>query len=323
MGIHVNPRLLLAGLLCGMFFLSPAQARTWVPFKGQIDLEAAALDLRFGDQARSLRFDLRRVSQDNYRLKADLRHVTTPLWDVSGVVDGDIELAPAVGGARNIVGNISSRYVFVDYKPVSDLDLKFAVRERKLVLDYLWAGALSVRGELGLAGDRRTDIFCEVLSADLKDLVFFLERGADRALDVEGIVSGEVALNGPLRAPMVRGKLFSSNGTFNRLAYDTIALQFSGVYPRLVLADSMVAQTDGLSFKVSGPLDLSDRDSLLSQVRQLKKSPIITADRNKREWIFKRMSSGRDAVTEMKYFLNKDDRGDTRGVLGMEKRYDF
>ena len=63
--------------------------------------------------------------------------------------------------------------------------------------------------------------------------------------------------------------------------------------------------------------------NLGTQVRLFQKVPIVSGDKAKREWVFKRQRDGRDLKTEMKYFLLTDDRGDTGAVLGVQKSLEF
>ena len=104
-----------------------------------------------------------------------------------------------------------------------------------------------------------------------------------------------------------------------------IGLQLHGVYPLVSLKDSVVHQEEGFSFQLSGLIDLRHLDKLPTQIRELKKKALVAQDKNKREWVFKRLQTGanRDSVTELKYLWLKDDRGDTQGILGFEKTIGF
>ncbi|MBF0485293.1 MAG: hypothetical protein HQL16_02140 [Candidatus Omnitrophica bacterium] len=311
-------------ILCGVLVRPGVSfALTEIPFAGMVDIKKERLTLRFGRDTRTLALDVQTLARNKYHLTLDVGHVLTPFFDLAALIEGDFESVGVSKRDRAVSGHITSKYTFVNNKPVQDLNLKFAVRDRKFIIDSFLAGAFSGRGEIALWGEHRASLFFELLSADLEDVERMVLSDQKRGFDLSGVITGAVALSGPLAKPEIKGHFSSYNGRIKTLNYDSIILQFEGTYPMIRLNDSLVTQAEGFTFKVAGPIDLSDMPKLAMQIRQLKKSPIVTADKNKREWVFKRLSSEKDSVTEMKYFFTKDDRGDTQGVLGMEKRFDF
>ena len=84
-----------------------------------------------------------------------------------------------------------------------------------------------------------------------------------------------------------------------------------------------MTQAEGLTFRLSGALDIMDWAGIEAQVARLEKAPMISADDNRREWVFKRLKTADDMHTELKYFFLKNDRGDTEAVLGVQKSIGF
>ena len=118
-------------------------------------------------------------------------------------------------------------------------------------------------------------------------------------------------------------KVEFTHGRDKNFDFDNILLDFEGTWPLIRLKDSLITQAEGFSFKFKGVVDLSDLANLSTQVRLFQKVPIVSSDKAKREWVFKSQRDGRDMKTEMKYFLLKDDRGDTGAVLGVQKSLEF
>jgi hypothetical protein len=294
-----------------------------VPFNGMIDLNAGKVEVHLGGQeAPSAHVKIERPSVGKYHVNIDLNHVPTPLCDLATVIDGDFKISGADRGHREFTGRLNSQYTLLDHKPVYDLQMKFAVKDRKFYVDLFEIGSLSARGQIGLTKDRPVSLWIDLLPVDIEE-AFALLGYDEEALEMTGMASGTLNIAGPLRRPDIKGKLSFYNGELKAYPYENILLQFDGVYPLITLKDSIVNQMSGFSFKLAGSVDLEKLDRLPVQLKDLRRTPIVSGmDANKREWVFKRVSEG-DAVTEMKYLFLKDDRGDTEGVLGFERKIGF
>jgi hypothetical protein len=256
-------------------------------------------------------------------LTFDIRHLRASLFDLAAVVRADLKFTGADRFSREMVGEVKSRYTLVNHKPAPDFFLKFAVHDQTLFIDSFLAGALSGSGQLELVGDHRVNLVFELISSDLEN-IYDMVRDSPMAIpQVSGVLNGAFTLTGPILKPEIKGRLGLYNGRFQALSYESLLLQFEGTYPTIRLDDSVVTHAEGFSFKIAGTVDLSDLARLPYQARQLQKVPIITEAKNRREWVFKRQSSAKNSVTEMKYLLLKDDRGDAEGVLGFEKKIGF
>ena len=167
----------------------------------------------------------------------------------------------------------------------------------------------------------------EVVSADIEEVSAIIRAvcGAHSAdpLMFTGVMKGAFNVSGKWPRPHVQGRLAAYNGRVKAFDYDTISLDFDGQYPLLNIKEALITQAEGLSFRLAGGLDVSDWAGLPVQVAALKKFPMVTADDNRREWVFKRMQSPDATRTEMKYFFTKNDRGDTEAVVGIQKSIGF
>jgi hypothetical protein len=263
-------------------------------------------------------------SPQTYRLALDIAHLKTALGDIATVVEGDLHLTGDSPEKRELSGHFRSRYTLLNYIPVRDLSFKFALRERKFFIYDLSLGAFSGRGDIAFGNERRINITVDLLPLDLEEAVNFLGlESKGKPMPLTGVATGMVNLNGALDRPDIKGRLAFYNGRLKAFDFDSIMLDFEGTWPLVRLKDSLVTQAEGFSFKFKGVLDLSDLANLSTQVRMFQKVPIVSEDKAKREWIFKRQRDGRDLKTEMKYFLLKDDRGDTGAVLGVQKSLEF
>jgi hypothetical protein len=302
-------------------------ADTTIPFEGVVDVHKERAALRVGGgETNTVALDIHRVDAETIAFSLDLRHVALPFADLATVVEGNVSLTGEGPSHREAFGEIHGRYTLVNHQPLRDLYLKFAVRERKLIIYKLWAGSLSANGQVELFGDHLSNLNFDIVSTDLEHVAGFFRN--DRAMGapaISGILTGGFSLKGPIAKSEIKGHLAAYGGCFNVLCYDNILIQMDGVFPHIRIDDSTVTHADGFSFNVAGSIDFSDLTRLATQVRQLKKVPIVEEQGGRREWVFKRLRSNEkgDSVTEMKYLLLKDDRGDTEGVLGFEKKIGF
>ncbi|MBF0122438.1 MAG: hypothetical protein HQL21_03380 [Candidatus Omnitrophica bacterium] len=299
--------------------------RAVIPFSGTVDLKAATVDLLFGSEGgTSVAFNAARVTPQKYHMVCGLSHVKTPLCDVATVLTGDLEFVGTGPDKMGLVGEISSQYTLLDYKPIRDLYLKFSIEDRKLVVDSFWIGAFSGHGAVDLVGDRRMDVAFEVLSLDLEDMMALIHpQVKTKPLAFTGVVTGELKMRGAFSRPEVSGRLVAYNGRFKVLDYDSIVLNIDGTYPLLRLPEVIITSAEGLSFRVKGAVDLSDLAHLDRQVRLFQRVPIVASSGGRSEWVFKRLTSDGASKTEMKYFLMKDDRGDASAVVGVQKSIGF
>ena len=121
----------------------------------------------------------------------------------------------------------------------------------------------------------------------------------------------------------------SQNGSIENVSYDLLSLHAQGIYPLVDLTNSTVTKTNGFSFDLDGKVDLSNKKDMASQIKAIKKIPLIKDNVLQSEWVLKRMQdSDGEGKTETKFFLKKDKKGglsgqEDSGLLGVEKKIGF
>ena len=303
----------------------PLLPRTVIPFTGRVDLKAARVTLTFtGEGASAVIFEIERPVSGRYDLKADIRHVATPLGDVAAVVNGRFELVGPDSSRRELLGDVSTRYTLLNYKPIRDVYVKFAVRDRRLIIDPLWFGALSGHGQISLMGAHDMDVTLELLSADLDELWAILRGHGMKTPPLSGIMTGALTWQGPWARPHLSGHLAAYKGRLKSLSYESIDLRFEGTYPIMRFQDGKVVASDGPSFKIGGTLDLGDLARIGTQIRQLKRDLIVSDDDSGRTWAF-RLNASDGHTTRLKSFVSGDADGRDQGerVIGLEKHIGF
>ncbi len=321
---------MLVGLLSAVVVFAQGQAPgTVIPFSGFIDLKQVSGQVRVGrpEGSRSFILDAAMTGRGVYHLKMNVSHVPLPNLDVAAVVEGDVSFKGDRPRTREFSGEFKSSYMLLNYVPFHDSSLRFAIRDRKFIIESLLAGGVSAAGEFGLTGKHELNVSVEVLSADIEEVSAIVRavRGlnASDPLTFSGVMKGSFNVSGQWPRPFIQGRLSAYNGRVKEFDYDTISLDFTGQFPLINIREALITQAEGLSFRLAGGLDVSDWAGLPAQVRELKKFPMVTADDNRREWVFKRTVSSDDMRTEMKYFFTKNDRGDTEAVLGIQKSIGF
>jgi hypothetical protein len=299
--------------------------RAVIPFSGVLDLKAEKVTLTLGSEGGgAVALELLRPAGGRYDFKADIRHVMTSLGDVAAVLSGRFELVGADPLSRELVGEVSTGYTLLNYKPVRDVYLKFAVRQRHLIIDSLWFGALSAHGQVDLMGPHDMNMTLDLLSADLDGLWAMLRGYGMETPLMSGIITGSLTLQGSWANPLVAGHLAAYNGQLKDLSYDVIDLRFDGTYPLIRFQDGKVVSSDGPSFRIAGSLDLGDLTRLGTQVRQLKREFIVSEGDDGRTWAF-RLNASDGHATRLKSFVsgNADGRDQGQQVIGLEKHIGF
>jgi hypothetical protein len=332
----MNRRLFLLGIFQAFFFSGVVFAetgvsayRTVIPFSGSIDFRLAHAEVRVGrtDGARTLALDAVRTGRDTVHFKMDIAHAPFPFTDLAAVIEGEARITGHDPQAREFTGEFKSSNILVNYSPLRDANVKFSVRNRKLVVESVTSGGVSGTGEFQLTGKRLMKLNVEVVSSDIEEVmgvVRAIRGGRGQEIPgISGVMKGAFNLSGAWPRPYIQGRLSAFNGAVQSFNYDGIGIDFEGQYPLLNIKEALVTQANGLSFRLGGMFDLSDIAGLTTQVRGLTKSPVTSSNDNRREWVFNRTATADEARTEFKYLLLKNDRGDTDAVLGIQKSIGF
>ena len=325
----INKRyLVLAVILCAMPF-NQAAAELVCPFTGQVDFgeKKFNLTLQFNRES-SISFEGASLPEDNYHLLVQVNHFKTTIFDLSTEFESFIGVTDKDDAAkRSFQGQIKSRYSLINYKPFRELSGFFEMKGRKLYLESLSLGGVTLSGTVELFSPYKVDL--SLLLNEIKMADFLSFWGVDEDLDSQGSVSGHILVSGILDQLGLKGSLASYNGFVDQLQYDSIVLNLDGVYPIIHLNNSRVAQTDGMTFNLEGDLDLTKKEEFPEQIAALNMLPLISEDKSSREWTIKsKESSPTSHTTEFKYFLRKEhsDTGTLKeesDMLGVERSIKF
>ena len=299
------------------------------PFHGQIDFREKKLELVAGDGDPSLiSFRLVSLPENNFHIHLDIEHIQSPLFDLSTQLEGDLTLVePSAMGGRSWKGQFQSRYSLLNHKPIEELSGTFEIKNHVLYLSDLSVAGVHLQGLWELADPRGMDLAIQFKDISLKD--FMALWAEDPNLEAQGLMSGNLQISGHFPRLILKGTLASYAGQVGDLLYDSIVLNFQGQWPLVKLMDSIVTESEGISFRMEGNLDLSSHQALIKDISALNKSPLVSAGDPQWEWTIKRKEKDKDSSSELKYFLRKEDQNnqspsaEDSDLLGVEQKIKF
>ncbi len=311
--------------------IEKSSAMESIPFKGNIDFRQKNVFVKFNlkDRGRTT-FSLNFAKPRHYIFKIQCDHVRTPVFVISSVIEGDVDLVQSRDKRSSFYrGRVRSQYSLIDYKPVPELGGNFEIRKGKLIINLLaWEGNI-VKGYLRLFPPFDCDLDIRLDDVPIQNLMK-ITGWTEEDFPIEGTLDGQIHLSGFLDNLLLEGKLVGAEGVFEDLQYDNFVLNFSGIYPRITLDHSVVAQSNGLVFQIEGSFDISKVNSheMAREIGQLKFSPLVDESIERREWTIKRsQKEGSRGLTEFKYRLQNKDVSTPYGVdadmLGVERKIRF
>ena len=329
----------------------PSFAKELFSFQGQVDLPQKQFHFAVtlpssglsgtdhpAQGRQSFVFNAAKTSESDYRFVLDVDHVRTPLFDLLSKIESSVEVVSHSQGAVPVVrrpwmdeavlrGKIWSQYSLVDYHPVRELLGQFEVKDGRVYVEALSFGNLSCRGEIALTPPYKLDLLVFLDHVDMRDFLSFWSMGKKH--EASGSVSGQIKVSGNLGRLVLSGNLESRDGFIEKLEYNSIVLNAEGVYPKIEVSNSSVSKTDGVSFLLSGAVDLSDQENFKKQVMALKFSPLVSESLSGREWTIKRLQKKEGSgTTELKYLFQKRDGTDISlpresDMFGFEQSVEF
>ena len=313
----------------------PVGAQTLFSFVGEVDFVKNQFDLvlHLNDES-SVAARALRTSDKQYQVSFDIDHLQTPFFDLLSKIESSVELAHSDGTSTGISakptlkGHVWSQYSLVDYKPINELSGSFEIKGDKFYLNSLAVGNMKCQGSIEIVAPYKSDL--SFLLGDMPMEDFLKIWGVGEEYDSSGFVSGEIHVSGVPGRMSMKGNLEGHNGHVQKLDYDTISLNIEGIYPNMTIVRSMVSKSDGVSFTLEGPLDLSDKDNFKKQLKGLTYSPLVSDSGREREWTIKRINPDSEETTELKYRFRKGDAlstgttvGDEIDMLGIERTRKF
>jgi len=312
------------GIFCFMLVVraGSAQANETIPFKGAIDLARQILNLEISvPQQDPLRLEVSRLSETEYLVSAAVRNRHFLFMEGAGIVTGSLKVQRDEKDRPFVTAALTSQGAQLNQIPVPDGRANLVWRGSVIDVQSLRWGPFACSGRLMLSEVLQIDLQIRFSGLQLQDIVRFLNQAS--LLETGGLLDGEIRLKGTPRQLQMHGRIMARNGFVEDHKYTTAEISFNGVYPRLLIDDSHIAQTDGLTFALEGSLDLSDLDHLEMQLSGFTKSALINESTQELEWTLKRTQSTQDGVTtEFKYMLDKQGGGEG-GMIGVERKIEF
>ena len=324
-------------LLIAVVVLSPklSFAEKVFFFEGDVNFVEKEFEILFklGDEG-SVSIQAKKASEKEYRFKLDVGHVKALVFDIVSKMEGVLQVVESKGSSKNslkgplLSGRVWSQYSLVDYKPVEELSGRFEVKNQRLHLTEVLFGSLQCRGYIDMVSPYNMDLVLNLVDIDMKD--FLNIWSSKKKYDSSGAVSGDIYISGTPSNLALKGSLASFNGFVGKLDFDTFFLNIEGIYPHMQISKSTVSKSDGVSFMLDGPFDLSGRNNFKKQIKALTIAPLVHDSGSEREWTIKRLNLEDSGVTELKYRFRKGDAleiGTSAGyetdMLGLEQTRKF
>jgi len=315
--MEYTKKLSLGFLILGLAITSlwpprPAHAQRTYSFIGHIDFLSHEFEVKVQiDDKSSVAATAKKLSDTDYELLLDIEHLKTPLFDLLSKIGSSVEVVSNNKTSRlnfdevSFKGSVWSNYSLLDYKPVQELSGNYEIRDNKLILNAISFGGLSCNGEIDLVRPFNMDLAVDLRDIPMKDFLNFW--GMRKKYDSAGLVSGVIKASGPVDNMALKGNLASRNGFVHKLDFDVITLNIAGVYPDMKISDSAISKSDGVSFNLDGPFDLSDKGNFKKQIKALTLSPLVSDSGNGLEWTIKRVNPEDSGTSEIKYRFRKGD----------------
>jgi len=298
-------------------------------FEGDIDVLQKKINLKITTPSQN-EFDLsiKPQEENRYSLLIDLNKYKTSLFEISTMVEGDIEIIPSQEEMiSSMSGKLHAKYTLVNLKPVEDMAIHFDYKENRLTVHSLLAAYMNGQGFINTQEPYELDFSLDIKALPVNEIVSLFTQD-DKAVSFNEIY-GHIDIVGSRPSMRIQGKLSSYEGLIADVPYNGLLINFEGVYPLIQIMNSSITQPDGMTFQISGNLDLTDLKNIDRQVRSFMKEPVVNHGIDQSEWTLKRVNSeDRKGTTELKYLLRKDNFGDNltdedAGILGIERRMEF
>ncbi len=322
----MNSKTKLFFLILGILVQLSSNAFAGYPFYGNIDLQKKQFNINFGradEDGIGLNLDFSDESQ--YRFNLNLEHIKTSVFEISTQLDGALKWErDEIKAQRFLQGQIATHYSLLNYKPVDDLVGQFEINNQVLSLTSLATEKFNLNGTIELFPPYKMDLTLHLSHIPMKDFLVVWTNTDD--FNTEGLVSGKIQIAGISNHILVNANLESSKGVVDELDFEAIVLNMEGPYPVLLINNSTVSQSNGMSFNVDGYFDLSNK-SYKRQIKDLNLSPVVQKGDSQWEWTIKQKADQEaEADSEFKYFLRKKESSgvkDGSDMMGVEQKLKF
>ncbi len=299
-----------------------------VVMQGEIDFIQKALRVRFiSETEHKAVFEISPASERSFQIFAELDNWPSRFFFISAVLEASLDIVSDGGNTPEYAGQLRSRYVLLNNKPVEDISARFILKDRAVLLERVSLGNCVASGSW--TGEppyslRATVEFSDVPLYDIVTLFLDVPRG-----EVDGAAAGKIRLSGNGLDVMLQAEVFLTNGCIGDLEYRQLRLKGEGLFPKFRITDSFISKEDGLSFKVSGMLNLARFDNFAQQLRALQRQPVVKSTAAETEWTLKRLEAAdKSGTTELKYLYRRKENINTMSdedvdLIGVEQKLKF
>ncbi|MCX5692367.1 MAG: hypothetical protein NTX47_01590 [Candidatus Omnitrophica bacterium] len=223
-------------------------------------MTASAMDLGI-DKAVSLNF----YFFDNKRIVSELK---IDNLDIKGAIfSGSLIFKARILKDNGLTGKLYSSNMTLNSSVLPELKMFFKLTNGKLkVYSLNFGNAYRLKGTVGLKEPFETNIYFEILRANLKDIAIITK--AKRPEVVTGIMNGLFNIKGPLNNLESSGFIGGRSGKIGPIWYDSADIRIHGAGPIINIADSKIRQAQAV-FTMEGYIDLRNimNSNLLSGIK--------------------------------------------------------
>lgn len=298
------------------------------PFQGRLDLVQGVLDFSLKTQDGGIDLKVARGADGAYQPVLDVQNVHTPFFDMTTQLKGVVHLNKNSAGDDTFSGRFESQNTRLNGRSNPEFSGEFEFDQGVVYLTDLTWGGLRGTGSIGLDAPYPIGSSIQLYDLDMIDVLNWL-AGRDKEWSGNGAISGDVHLSGTVHKLSLKANLVSQNGFIEDLPYDLLVLNIQGIYPVVDLTGSTVTKTNGFSAGLAGIVDLSDRQKMVSQLKAIKRIPLIQDNVLQSEWVLKKVEdSDGEGKTQTNFFLKQNKRNASTGqddssLLGVQKKIGF
>lgn len=232
---------------CGLSWDGVASA------KGTLDTEKRSLELEVVPAAATSGCLKVKASLDDER-KADVYCRADKLVAYDKEIIGDAWLSCSFGSTSEFSFKVEN--VVVDKRPCWDIGVEgsYVKSTKSFILSNVRIGSsISASGMLCTVSPYESKLKFVVKNLDL---AFVGQMVGGKKLAMKGLVQMDLAFDGPLLTPFVKGRVSSGTGFIGNLEFKSIYGELVGKYPLIKVVDGRIVQEGG-GMTVSGDADLS------------------------------------------------------------------
>lgn len=215
-----------------------------------LQVEAEDLEIRFGEEKKSVRGIRASFSRESFHLEVPLTHATVGRFDVTSSVHVRGWYEPGSESRSDVLrGELVTEGTVVNWKPVdaeAHCDLLLSSDEIRLTsADFL--GGFQILARVDFTRDYALEASVKAENYLFSNLAPFL--GAPQQFKMADRLDLEADLSGALWEPQVTFRARIHDGWIGKTAFKALDLSGSGVYPTVRLSDSKILMSDGVTMR--------------------------------------------------------------------------